>query len=339
MTVMQSFRNPRPTTNPYITMLDRALADELGSGHLRFSWLRALFGRYDVFHWHWPEAKVTGTSWWKSVGKHLLVAAIVVRHRFGRVAVVRTVHNVHLPEVAAPTRVLLRLVERWTDHRIVLNPFTIDSSSGQLTLIPHGDYRPWYGPLRAATDATPWRVGAFGAIRRYKGIDTLLPAYADAVASDERLSLVVAGRPSTEELRDQIVQQVGSLPNAQIIPDYLDDPEFVRLLTSCSLVVLAYRFMHNSGSVLAALSLGRPVLVPRNEVNEALADEVGETWVHLYDEDISGADVLKALQASGGLPPPGCPDLSERSWDTAGPQHRLAYEAAAAEKRGRRALP
>ena len=68
-TVMQSFRNPRATTNPYITMLDRALADELGSGHLRFSWLRALFGRYDVFHWHWPEAKLQGTSWWKSAGQ------------------------------------------------------------------------------------------------------------------------------------------------------------------------------------------------------------------------------------------------------------------------------
>ena len=134
-----------------------------------------------------------------------------------------------------------------------------------------------------------------------------------------------------------MVQQVGALPNARVVPDFLEDPDFVRLLTSCSLVVLAYRFMHNSGSVLAALSLGRPVLVPRNEVNEALAAEVGEMWVHMYDEDITGADVLKALQASGGLPPSGSPDLSMRSWDIAGPQHRQAYEAAIAAKRGRRA--
>ena len=92
--------------------------------------------------------------------------------------------------------VLLQLVERWTDHRIVLNPFTETSGSGGRTLIPHGDYRPWYGPSRPS-DPTPWRIGAFGAIRRYKSIDALLPAYADAAAKEQRLSLLIGGRPST----------------------------------------------------------------------------------------------------------------------------------------------
>ncbi len=45
------------------------------------------------------------------------------------------------------------------------------------------------------------------------------------------------------------------------------------------LVVLPFVEMTNSGSMLLALSLDRPVLVPRLPVTEELADEVGPGWV------------------------------------------------------------
>lgn len=57
--VLQSFRTPRPTTNPYIVMLGETLRTTPGVVLLNFSWRRALFGRFDVFHVHWPEILVT----------------------------------------------------------------------------------------------------------------------------------------------------------------------------------------------------------------------------------------------------------------------------------------
>src|SRR5699024_7660440 len=53
--VMQSFGPPRPTSNPYIHMLDESLAHTPDLIHQRFGRARAFFGRYDAIHFHWPE--------------------------------------------------------------------------------------------------------------------------------------------------------------------------------------------------------------------------------------------------------------------------------------------
>ncbi len=61
---------------------------------------------------------------------------------------------------------------------------------------------------------------------------------------------------------------------------FAPDADLVREISMSEMVVLPYRFMHNSGAVLLALSLDRPVLVPDNEVNRLLEIEVGSDWVH-----------------------------------------------------------
>jgi beta-1,4-mannosyltransferase len=324
---MQSFRAPRPTTNPYITMLDAALAAEPSLEHLRFDWRRAILGRYDVFHWHWPEGKLEGTTLWKKAGKHVLFALLLLRHRLTAVKVVRTVHNVELPDVGPVSRWLLVRTEALTDHRIVLNA-TTDLPSGQTsTLILHGHYRDWFA-RHPREERAGGRLGYFGGIRRYKSIGALLDAYREAATTRDGLSLRIGGRPSSPELRASVEADVARLPDAQATLRFVEDDELVRLVTSSDLVVLAYRFMHNSGSVLAALSLGRPVLVPRNEVNEALAVEVGPTWVQMFDDRLDGTSLLAALDAVDDLPAASTPDLSRREWSDAGRAHAAAYRRA-----------
>ena len=55
MRVMQTFGEPRDTTNPYLVMLRDALVAEPTIEHVPFSWRAALTGRYDVLHVHWPD--------------------------------------------------------------------------------------------------------------------------------------------------------------------------------------------------------------------------------------------------------------------------------------------
>lgn len=331
--VMQSFRAPRSTTNPYITMLDQALAADPQLAHRRFSWGGALFGRYDVFHWHWPEGKLHGTTWWKSAGKFALTALLSLRHRLSRrITVVRTVHNVELPDDNAPRTWLLRRIDAQTDHRIVLNTTTRLPAGMTHTLILHGHYRDWYAP-QPHRERVPGRLGTFGGVRRYKSVDALVAAYAEAVTIEPALTLRVGGRPSTPELGDDLRRSTSALPGVQLQLAFLSDAELVELATSSELVVLAYRFMHNSGSVLAALSLDRPVLVPRNEVNEALAQEVGSDWVLMYDGELDGDTLISAWRSARGLSPTARPDLSGREWADAGAAHAAAYRAAIAGKR------
>lgn len=331
--VMQSLGAPRPTTNPYNKQLDEALASAEGMQHLHFSWRTALFGRYDVFHWHWPEAKLHGASWWKSLGKYVLTSALVLRHALSRrIAIVRTVHNIELPDDTPARLWLLRRIDRMTDYRIVINTTTPLPEGTPHSIILHGHYRDWYAPF-PHRDRIPGRLGTFGGVRRYKGLDSLVDAYSEAVRADPDLSLHIGGRPSTPALGDELRELTAALPGVSLQLDFLSDAELVELATSSELIVLAYRFMHNSGSVLAALSLDRPVLVPRNAANEALATEVGSSWVLMFDGELDGDTLIDARRSAAALE--GSPDLSQREWSDAGAAHVKAFREAVAHKRGR----
>lgn len=329
--VMQSLGTPRPTTNPYNKMLDEALGRTDGIEHLRFTWAGALFGRYDAFHWHWPEVKLHGSTWWKSVVLSMLTILLFLRHALSRrIAVVRTVHNIELPDDNAARLWILRRIDAHTDYRIVLNTTTALPEGTPHSLILHGHYRDWYAPYPHA-ERVPGRLSTFGGIRRYKGMETFIDAYRTAVELEPTLTIRGGGRPTTPELGAELSARAADLPGVTLHLDFLSDAELVEVVTSAELTVLAYRFMHNSGSVLAALSLDRPVLVPRNAANAALAAEVGAEWVIMYDDELDGAQLLEAWRAAARLQ--GRPDLSSREWGDAGSAHAAAFREAVRVKR------
>lgn len=324
--VMQSFKAPRPTTNPYIVMLDAALAGEASIQHLRFNWQQALLTRVDVLHLHWPEVMLEGDKAWKRWGKRMLMRLLLAKHRLAHGAIVRTVHNVELPQdVDSATRSILVKIEARTDHRIVLNASTPVADASAATLIPHGHYRDWFAKYPPSLRTTG-QLGYFGLIRRYKGVETLLSAYEEALAIDGSLSLRVGGKPSSADLAAVVENAAQRVPRITTTLRFLDEAELVDIATSSQVVVLPYRFMHNSGGALAALSLDRPVLLPRNEVNEALSDEVGSGWVHLYDGDLTADRLIAVARDTAAVV--GSPDLSRRDWVNVGAVLVEVYETA-----------
>jgi beta-1,4-mannosyltransferase len=165
-----------------------------------------------------------------------------------------------------------------------------------------------------------------GRVRPYKGVEHLIEVFSQI--DDRALSLYVAGLPSTAEIADAVTRLVAADPRVELSLDYVDDAALVRAVTNAQLVVLPYRHMHNSGAVLAALSLDRPVLVPENDINHSLADEVGHPWVHMFDGDLRAEHVERALASLEEAPPAGGPDLSNREWGDVGRAHLLAFRQA-----------
>lgn len=341
--VMQSYPALRPTTNPYIAQLDRALTSTPQIEHLRFSWTGALFGRLDVLHLHWPETLFNSSTALNRMVKGLLVAALLARLRWGKVAVVRTVHNIELPgDVTGFRRMLLTRFERVTDLRIRIGETTVLPDDQPSVQILHGDYRAWFATA-ARRPTVPGRLGFVGLIRRYKGVEALISAFRDTSDSPDTpdspvdLTLAIAGRPTSAALAAELQELAAEDARVSLRLGFLDDDEFAAALTSSQVVVLPYRFMHNSGSVLAALSLERAVLVPRNDANTALAHEVGGAWVLMYDGDLDAAALQGAAEATS-TPPDLPPDLSRRGWGDVGPRHAAAYDQAVrlrSQRRGR----
>ena len=277
-----------------------------------------------MLHVHWPDALLAGRHWWTRAGKRVAFAGLVARLRLRRIAVVRTVHNVTPPSGPRLDRALIRALDRRTDVRIRIAAQTPDADGVPSVLIPHGHYRTWFERMPQAA-MVPGQLGYVGLIKPYKGVERLVDAYAAASAIDPTLTLRISGKPVDEGIERRLRAATARLDGLETTLRYVGEAEFVEVVTSSELVVLPYRFMHNSGTALAALSLGRPILVPANEVNRALSSEVGPGWVQQFDGDLTAGALLDAMRALRADPPAAAPDLSARGWDDAGALHAGAY--------------
>jgi beta-1,4-mannosyltransferase len=333
ITVLQSFPAPRATSvNPYTRLLAEHLAAVEGVTVRTFSWRTALLGRYDAFHAHWPEILVDGHSPLKKLVRQAFTLALVARLAVTRTPIVRTVHNVGLPSgISRRERMLLELFDRRTTLRIRLNTET--PVEGPSALIPHGHYRDWFaGYTPAAT--RPGQLGYAGRIRRYKGVETLIEAFRGT--TDPAMRLRVGGYPSTTGLADAVRRLAEGDDRISLEFGFISDETLVDLVTSSEIVVLPYQFMHNSAAALTALSLDRPVLVPANEVNERLAAEVGDGWVHTFEGTLTPEAITGALADVRSAPATSRPRLDAREWPDAATAHVAAYRDAIAVRRGRR---
>lgn len=328
--VLQSYIGPGPQTNPYIIQLHDSLAATPGAMPRSFSWRTALLGRYDVFHTHWPEALIERRGRLSTFGRQVLYALLLARLRLLRIPIVRTAHNVEPPRgIGRMERLLLAGTDRLTRVRILLNEFTPVPPGTETVLIEHGHYRDWFARF-AAADPVPGRLLFFGKVRRYKNAGGLLRTF--RACEDAAASLRIVGSPSSPELADELRAAAGADPRVELMLRFVDDAELVQEVGGARLVVLPYPEMHNSGSVLAALSLDRPVLVPDNAFNRALAQEVGEDWVIRFAGDLETSDLARGLAEASALH--GRPDLDRRDWGSTGRRHLEAYRRAILGRRG-----
>ena len=264
----------------------------------------------------------------RRVLRTVLTAALCLRLWVTRTPVVRTWHNLDRPPgLGRVDHLLLTAIDRITTLRITLNDHTPVPPGVASETISHGHYRDWFAdyPRR---DPQPGRLLFVGRVKAYKGIEHLVDVFSRI--EDEELRLHVAGLPVSTEVAQEISRLAAADPRVTLCLEYIDDARFVEEVSSAQLVVLPYRFMHNSGAILAALSLDRPVLAPDNEVNRSLAQEVGPGWVHLYDGELQPDDVEQTLKRVGNEAPEARPDLSRREWDVDGRAHADAFRRAVA---------
>lgn len=133
---------------------------------------------------------------------------------------------------------------------------------------------------------------------------------------DPRLKLRIVGNPATPQMRSLVEEACAQDPRISALLAYVEEPVLAREVSEAELVVLPYRQMHNSGTLLLALSLARPVLAPWSESNAAIAEEVGPGWVFLYEGEFDAALLTGMLDKVRAAPRGAAPDLSQRDWAT-----------------------
>ncbi len=144
----------------------------------------------------------------------------------------------------------------------------IRCSPEKLHIIRHGNYRSAY-PAAPATTAARQRLGLpetkrtvlfLGMIRPYKGLPALLDAWQSL--SPTEAQLLIAGEANGAYQR-QLEQQLSNMPGVVWHNRRISNDEMPLYLGAADVVALPFERIQTSGSVLLAMTFGKPVIAPR----------------------------------------------------------------------------
>jgi beta-1,4-mannosyltransferase len=330
LVVLQSFAPPRVDHNPFTSMMMASLPGSIIDIRC-LTWRNYLFGTVDVFHVHWPETLLRHPKTRSRFVKYMLFIVLLARLRLQRSAVVRTVHN-RKPHASGPKveQYLLRALDRRTTLWIHLSEedrrFSEKSQRGNHWTIPLGHYKDWYS-VNDVPNPSLGKLVTFGLVRPFKGVERLLREFVKLKSAG--YTLTVAGRCETKQVAESVRLAADGDPRIDLILEHIPDDALAKLIGSAEMVILPYESMLNSSALLLALSLNRPVVVPRSNVSEAIAREVGQEWIVTYEGQLTAHklnDALLAVRMGRRSFPP---NLSERDWPKLGAQITAAYLEAA----------
>jgi beta-1,4-mannosyltransferase len=298
--------------NPYCNLLYGNM-EKLGAGVVSiepFTPMRALLGRYDVFHLHWPEYYLSASAL-KALAGTLGLLFFVAWLRFRGTRIVWTAHNLRSHNRRYPKaeswfwRMLTPMFDGYitlseSSARLVRAEFPALGST-PASVILHGDYRGSYPVTITGSDAR-LRLGIpadqsvvlfFGGINPYKNVPHLIETFLHADLP--RSTLVIAGNPSSQEDERQAAAATQSSDRVQLHLQRIPADDVQVFFKAADLVVLPFLEILNSGSAILALSFDRPVLVPDAGSLPELQAQVGAEWVRTYHGQLSVGDLQSAI--------------------------------------------
>jgi glycosyltransferase involved in cell wall biosynthesis len=272
---------PQLPTNPYLDQLYRPMTEmEVSVRRLRPRYaLPELLLGHDarLLHLHFfdeltqrPAQLATAT---RSLGFLALLATL--RRRGARL--VWTAHNLEPHESHRPlwSFVLYRTVAGWADAVIAHSQSAraaLERRYGSVPhchVIPQGNYIGMYGPVRDRAQSRAvlglpeqGRVFLnFGILRPYKGIESLIGAFAD-LPECKRGVLLIAGAAKDPAYVAALQYAAAAVPGVRLQTTFIPDAELPGYLAAADVVVLPYQRMLTSAVLLMAMSYARPVIAP-----------------------------------------------------------------------------
>lgn len=303
-------------------------------------------GRPDVVHLHWVDSLLVTRSRALSclVALRLLVELAVAR--LLGVDVVWTVHNRFHHERRMPgveyafRRLLFRsssavIVHGQAARDDVVDAYDLpDDDADRVAVVPHGNYVDSYPSTvtrAAARDRLDLPADAtvflhVGNIRPYKNVPELVETFADLPGDDRRL--VVSGRPPTDDdARARLERLCANETRTRLDLGFVPEEDLQVYLTAADAVVLPFSDVLTSGSVVLALSFGRPVVAPRLG---CIPETVGDCDDLLYDPDRPDG-LERALRRADrtdldALGDRAAARAAELDWETIGRRTAAVYE-------------
>ena len=300
--------DPR-TGNPYCSLLYRNLED-LSVQVDEFSYGRALSSKYDVLHLHWPERHLTSGIVKALAGIHIVFACILWA-RLRRAKVIWTAHNLVSHGRRHPW------LERyyWFIFTRLIDGFISLSKDGchharrlfrglrnrQGFIVPHGHYRGAI-PAEMSTEKARELLGIpstcmvmlfFGRVSGYKNVPHLIRTFRQSTNEDWRLCVV--GNLSSDITMSDLTEAVDGDSRVLLRIGWVSTEDIQMHFRSANLVVLPFREITNSGSVLLTMSFNTPLLTVAQGALPELQETIGREWIRLYSDELELSHLTDAM--------------------------------------------
>lgn len=347
--MMPDFRAGNPYQSMLATALERVGATvSFPAGYRRgFPVWRAVSQKpADVLHLHWLSPYLKGRNVFSAAVYAAKFCCDLCLVRLSGVKLVWTIHNQVSHEAQFPgiETVVQKFVGRLANGMIVHSEAArrgmaaTGLSTERVRVIPHGHYAGAYsGPVPAsqARRTLAWDAGKmiflyFGMVRPYKNIEGLIEAWRGLPALAERGMLVIAGDAADPAYRGQIQDLAEGVPGLNLQLKRIPDDRVHLYFSASDVVVLPFNRILTSGSLLLAMSFGKPIVAPRLEtVGETLQGADDLVYDNKTDDGLRNALDLAASPAAdlAGLSRRIQELCTALSWDRIALLTKAAYES------------
>ena len=264
--------------NPYNELLISALNAQ---GYPAYSCnsIIYLYGQFvhrniAAIHFHWLDR--AGGNLNLSPAKLLWQIAIILLLLISRLAGIKTVwtvHNLHTHNSSKQGVLFYRFIAALVGNLVSHSPSTISFIAStykvcfqKIKFIPHGNYPQAFATSiisPVAIDTTRrLRILYFGNISPYKGLD-LLSLAIQAISKqlgDRTPDVTIVGSLNSTKY-PLLAMQLRLCSNFNIVSSFVNHDQLNQYLQIADLVVLPFRSSFTSGSLIYALSAGKPVLI------------------------------------------------------------------------------
>ena len=260
--------------------------------------INAFVEKFDVFHLHWPEFFIVKSPI-KCFFRLSFFATVIIFLKIRKTKIVWTVHNLHPHDNIHPQ--IYVFVLRFLSY--FLSGITYFSTHSKSLvhdefpfmafipsyIIPHALYNYDRVPITQTTSRLKQKLALekesklalfFGRIDHYKDIENLITEFKKLPSNDYKLAIV--GPCSDGELLSALTAVSSDSKNIVILESFFPEQDLASLFSLADLTILPFKKILNSGSVMLALSFGKPVLVPAmGSINE-VQHVVGKLSVITY---------------------------------------------------------
>jgi beta-1,4-mannosyltransferase len=290
--------------NPYQFLMMEGLRKggfEVAHGNASkiFGIAKTAWSKPDYIHFDWETNYYLRRSLWMTlINVPLFILQVLFAKYIMRVRLVWTPHNVQPHD--ARYRGIHHICRRFFAAQVVwirvFSESTIERMgqvlkvpASKFRVMPEGSYVGYY-PNDVSKHAARERLGLdqtsmiflySGYIKPYKGIIEMMDAFKQEV---EQGILLIVGKVMDQEYGNMIMQ--AQTERVMVRDHFIEDGELQYFMNAADVVVLPFKQIENSGSVILAMGFGKPVIAPAIGV---VAERLHQQKELLYTNHISEA--------------------------------------------------